>query len=169
MKPPIERFRKKYRINSDNCHEWFGACTLQSRPMFTVTEGKSVPAQRFIFEQTHGPIAPNHEILAVCGCKVCVNVEHLRSVSVTEHRAARSAKLTRVKSPQVQRARRVLTWLQVKFPMLEADIENLKMKINSPEQSTLSVWERIQASRTSVMMATGYVPYGHHTHAVSGA
>lgn len=144
---PLERFNRKFRVTPEGCHEWFGACTLQSRPMFAVGSNKCIPAQRFIFEHVNGPIPDDHEVVVTCACRSCVNPDHLAIVTVAEHRKARSNKLVKVRAPQRNRARKILTWLQITFPPLVNDFEILKKKIEEPMLSDKTVWQRIVENR----------------------
>jgi len=83
----LARFLKRVEEDDDSCWVWTGYIDEKGRGSLHI-EGKYVYAHRASYEHYRGPIPDGHHIHHICGNKICVNPDHLRSVTVQEHRMA---------------------------------------------------------------------------------
>ena len=86
----MTRFWLNVQLPSNNriledCGEWIGSKTPDGYGRFWSDVTKV--AHRFIYIQTYGPIELGNEIDHDCWNRGCVNPEHLKSLTVAEHRA----------------------------------------------------------------------------------
>ena len=84
----LQRFEKKYEVVSDGCWIWIGAIAGDQYPRFHVSTSQgTVPAYRWSYGWFVGTIPAGESIVRLCLNRLCVNPEHLTSVSQPELRA----------------------------------------------------------------------------------
>lgn len=92
MRIPIERFVEKYQVSDTGCHVWTGVTAGSNARYGYFRPGgtkEKVPAHRWIWEYTNGPLPEGVELDHVkerCTTKLCVNLEHLEPVTHKENR-----------------------------------------------------------------------------------
>lgn len=86
LAPAIERFWKKTVVGANGCIEW--AAYKATNGYGIVVEGprgkqRKIPAHRWIYEQSLGPIPrwPKRVVAHSCDNKVCVALQHLEATS----------------------------------------------------------------------------------------
>jgi len=83
----LARFLKRVEEDEDGCWVWTGYIDEMGRGSLHIG-GKYVYAHRAAYEHYVGPIIKGNQIHHTCGNKICVNPDHLRSVSRLEHARA---------------------------------------------------------------------------------
>lgn len=93
--PPIERFMRKVAKTPEGCWLWEGVTAGSNRRYGyfrpgTRAQDPKIPAHRWLYEQTVGPIPEGLELdhVAARGCisSLCVNPDHLEPVTHAENR-----------------------------------------------------------------------------------
>ena len=59
--------------------------TVLLRPLDYREPDRLVPAHRFAYERTYGPIPIGHVLHHVCRCPVCMNPDHLVPLTPADH------------------------------------------------------------------------------------
>lgn len=86
----IERFLSwVVRSSETECWLWKGYRDVGGYGKFTVVNGKKggnhVPAHRFSYQVSIGPIPVGHQVHHKCNNRACVNPNHLEALSVPDH------------------------------------------------------------------------------------
>ena len=96
-----------------DCWPWQGGSDARGRPFFSSIGGLRIPACRFAFELSIGPLGAGEVVLHACGNGRCVNPSHLyRSVPPTSaarsgrYRRGSGSKLSKLTEDDVRQIRR---------------------------------------------------------------
>jgi hypothetical protein len=86
-------FLKRIEKNEETgCWDWVGRISISGkgsrRGIMGTSDHRNMYAHRVAYEHYVGPIAEGNHIHHTCGNKLCVNPDHLRSVTIQEHRMA---------------------------------------------------------------------------------
>lgn len=68
------------------CWNWLGYVNSRSGYGEVGRGGRKYVAHRFIYESYRGPVERGKQLHHECGNRACVNPEHLRVVSASEHK-----------------------------------------------------------------------------------
>jgi hypothetical protein len=84
--PPEERFTKFYFVDrASGCWIWTGN-TNGKYPLFAISGSKNSYGHRFSYAAFVGPIPDGFEVDHQCDNVLCVNPDHLKAVTVLEHK-----------------------------------------------------------------------------------
>jgi HNH endonuclease len=82
---PAEKFTARVgEPDEHGCLPWLGIVGVNGYGKFA-HDGRQTRAHRWAWEQEHGPIPRGLHLHHDCRNKLCVNVEHLRLVTASEH------------------------------------------------------------------------------------
>ena len=81
---PEQRFMNSVKVVSNKCWIWTGNIRSYRYGVFWLN-GKRVVAHRLMHEWLVGPIPDKYSVHHICENKLCVNPEHLRAMSESEH------------------------------------------------------------------------------------
>ena len=78
-----------YRINHSyvvqgDCHIWTKSSMHKQFPMIVNHTGKQVSVQRLLYQEQFGVMPRDHVIYMTCKNSLCVNVQHMQSLTQTE-------------------------------------------------------------------------------------
>lgn len=82
--PREDRFWEKLEV-IDDCWIWQGATTPDGYGRFRTDDGLETAAARYAYRKYESEIPPKHLLYHACGEPGCVNPEHMRPVTPTEH------------------------------------------------------------------------------------
>ena len=86
----VERIAAKVVVDEGGCHIWQGATSMKGYPQIqtgSMADGTRRPrrAHRVLYQALHGPLSQGVDVHHTCGNKLCLNPEHLTSLSHAEH------------------------------------------------------------------------------------
>lgn len=78
-----DRIKNSYVVQGD-CHIWTKGSMHKQFPMIVNHTGKQVSVQRLLYQEQFGPMLKDHIIYMTCKNPLCVNVQHMQSLTQTE-------------------------------------------------------------------------------------
>jgi hypothetical protein len=115
MKPALERFRAKVRVDPDTgCHLWTGAVDTRKYPHFWDGE-RGGGARRFAYQAFVGPIPDGMLVVTRCGTRACVNPEHLFVSAQRPAPAARPRGIMKCSVDGCEREAKARGWCQAHY------------------------------------------------------